>query len=188
VQHTAPPVQSAASSHTAVTPVEQLPLSAMHDPPPSVATQHCIDEELHVVLPHVTIPGVLGAPPSGTGVAVPPLLELAPPSLPSTTPPSPPPLELASCPPLPPVPLASESSPPPLELWPTAPLLSPPPLLVDAPPPSPPATLLPAPPEQWVNASGATDASAVTQARKAWVVLMEILLFARPAATSPQKP
>jgi hypothetical protein len=164
VQHTAPPVQSAASSHTAVTPVEQLPLSAMHDPPPSVATQHCIDEELHDVPPQETMPGVLGRPPSGTGVVVPPLLELEPAS--PVTPPSPPtplePLLLVTVDP------SSSIVPLPLPFWPPPllPLFCPP--LLFWPPPllPPPSVICELLPPHSISVSAGADASTVARPAK----------------------
>jgi hypothetical protein len=169
-------VQSAASSHGCVMPLEQLPVNEVHEPPSGPPTQHCSVDVLHAVLPHVTIMGVLGAPPSGTDVTGPPPLEPAPPS--PRAPPSPP-EPLAPCPPLLAPPSASASSPPPELPPPPPPLLLAPLLLAGwPPPPSPAAITLPlVPPEHCVSASGAADASTVTQARKARVVLITSLLF-----------
>jgi hypothetical protein len=106
-------VQSAASSQTCVIWLGQALLTDVHIPPspPRQHTWDCVMVVSHVVLPHVTIIGSLGNPPSGTGTTVPAPLELAPPS--PGAPPSPPEL-LAPCPLL--APSASASSPPPLEL------------------------------------------------------------------------
>jgi hypothetical protein len=116
-------VQSAASSHGSVMPPQ--PAVNAVQVPASPARQHCDVLVSQLVLPHATIIGVLGAPPSGTGAAAAPL-ELPPPS--PVAPPSPPAPELLG--PVPPLdPSASASSPPPLELCPPLPPLLPPPLL-----------------------------------------------------------
>src|SRR5580658_5646097 len=173
-QHTAL-VQSAASSHGSVMPLVQPAVKAVHvPPPPSAATQHCCELVSQVVLPHVTIIGSLGAPPSGTGTAVAPLLEPGAPS-PVTPPPSPPEL-LPPCTPLL-APSTSASSSPPLEFPPllVPPLLPlPPPLLVWPPllPLPPLVTLLALLPEQCVRARGATDSTVTRKARREWVVLI----------------
>jgi hypothetical protein len=138
--------------------------------PPSAVAQHSCDAVEHVVDPHVTAPGSLGAPPSGTP-DVEPLLLPVPPSPPLLAPPSPvaplspeDPLLLLIEPLL--VPPPSSPDPPLDEAVPLLvppPLLDPKPLLLPCcPPPSFPGELLVLLPLQCASTTGAA-ASARTQ-------------------------
>jgi hypothetical protein len=151
----------------------------MSVPPSPVAWQHDVWLVSHIVLPHGTIPGSQGAPPSGerhVGGGGPPLEE---PSAPELVPPSP-----VTLPEL--VPLLLPEPPllfPPPELLVAPPLLPLPPL--EFPPPNPLLDPVPAPaslpvPEldvlQFASASGSAATTSPSATIPPCIVFIELLL------------